>query len=70
MIVELYRVTDIQTGTVLENLTSKQVASNLGVRTGYVKSCANNNNLIRFRYKVEVICEIEVKKNNEIPVSM
>lgn len=69
MVMEMYRVTDVQTNTVLENLTLKQVASNLGVRTGYVKSCVKNNNLIRFRYKVEVISSIEVK-NSDIPIEL
>ena len=69
MVLEMYRLTDIQTHTVLENLTLKQVASNLGVRTGYVKSCIKNNNLIRFRYKVEVISSLEVK-NTDIPFEL
>lgn len=69
MVLEMYRLTDIQTHTVLENLTLKQVASNLGVRTGYVKSCVKNNNLIRFRYKVEVISSIEVK-SSDIPIEL
>ena len=61
MTMEMYRVTDIQTNTVLENLSIKQVASTLGVRTGYIHTCIKNGNLIRFRYKVEVVGTVECK---------
>ena len=69
MTMEMYRVTDIQTNTVLENLSIKQVGSTLGVRTGYIHTCIKNGNLIRFRYKVEVVGTVECK-HTDIPVEL
>lgn len=53
-----YRLTDKSTGTVLERVTASDIAQMLGVSKHYVTSSARNNNLIQFRYKVEMI-EIE-----------
>lgn len=50
-----YRLIDTSTNTVLENITSNDIAQMLGVNKHYVTSCARNNNLIQMRYKVELI---------------
>ena len=68
MIEKTYRVIDIWTKNVIENLTMREVVRTLGVSRGTIRSAVKNDNLIRCRYEVSEMGEISKDKDiNHIP---
>lgn len=68
MIENTYRVIDIWTKNVIENLTMREVVRTLGVSRGTIRSAVKNDNLIRCRYEVSEMGEILIDKDtNHIP---
>ena len=67
---KIYRVTDIYTKNVLENMTTREVARTLGVSKGTIRSAVKNDTLVRCRYDIEDMGEVEIDKDTYIPDSM
>lgn len=65
----LYKLIDKSTNTILENLTSNDIARMLGVTKQYVLYSARTENLIQLRYKVELIAN-EQEYGKKIPDKM
>ena len=67
---KIYRVTDIYTKNVLENMTTREVARVLGVSKGTIRSAIKNDTLVRCRYDIEDMGEVEIDKDTYIPNRM
>ena len=68
MIENTYRVIDIWTKNVIENLTMREVVRTLGVSRGTIRSAVKRNNLVRCRYEISEMGLVEiVKDTNHIP---
>lgn len=68
---KIYRVTDIYTKNVLENMTTREVARVLGVSKGTIRSAVKRNNLVRCRYEISEMGLVEIDKDtNHIPVDL
>lgn len=59
-----YRVTDMIYKDVMNDLTANELAKLLGVGTHYIYKSANNGNLIRNRYKIEITAINDTTKSN------
>lgn len=68
---KMYRLIDVRTNNVLENLQITEVVKALGVSRGCINSAVKKNNLIRMRYKVEVeeLDDVDFTNKN-IPVEL
>ena len=57
---KIYRVIDIWTKNVTENLTMREAVRTLGVARGTIRSAVKNDNLIRCRYEVSEMGKIKI----------
>ena len=63
-----YRVIDIRTKNVIENLTMREVVRTLGVSRGTIRNAVKRNNLVRCRYEISEMGLVEIDKDtNHIP---
>ena len=63
MIENTYRVIDIWTKNVIENLTMREVVRTLGVSRGTIRSAVKRNNLVRCRYEISEMGLVEIDKD-------
>ena len=68
MIENTYRVIDIWTKNVIENLTMREVVRTLGVSRGTIRSVVKKNNRVRCRYEISEMGLVEIDRGiNHIP---